>query len=175
MICFKEYLKYLIEWKGKSTSSIINFHKVIFKNKSKRKRNVIIYHFLVKSKPHERIDPLITASVNIDQTKILVVMKTCLRKTDETIWKSPFVRLSPLQLTPPISEQFFHDPPLCPCFKNKKPGGEQTMICNICKLSNSSINPNLYTNTNRRNLQLKANYFFEKYIVLLDDTKLVNN
>ena len=49
------------------------------------------------------------------------------------------------------------------------------MICNIWKLSNSSINPNLYTNTNQRNLQLKANYFFEKYIVLLDDTKLVNN
>ena len=31
------------------------------------------------------------------------------RKTNETIWK------------PPISEQFFHDPPLCPNFKNKIP------------------------------------------------------
>ena len=31
--------------------------------------NFIIYHFLVKSKPHERIDLLITASVNIYQTK----------------------------------------------------------------------------------------------------------
>ena len=33
---------------------------------------------------------------------------------------------------PPISEQFFHDPPLCLNFKNKKPlplilGGEETM------------------------------------------------
>ena len=41
----------------------------LFKNKSKRKTNFIIYHFLVKSKPHERIDLLITASVNIYRTK----------------------------------------------------------------------------------------------------------
>ena len=32
------------------------FTKNIFKNKSKRKRNFIIYHFLVENKPHERID-----------------------------------------------------------------------------------------------------------------------
>ena len=32
-------------------------------------RNFIIYHFLVESKPHERIDLLITASMNIYQTK----------------------------------------------------------------------------------------------------------
>ena len=44
-------------------------YKVILKNKSKRKRNFIIYHFLVESKPHEKIDLLITASVNIYQTK----------------------------------------------------------------------------------------------------------
>ena len=49
----------------------------LFKNKSKRKINFTIYHFLVKSKPHERIDLLITASVNIYQTKIPIVMKTC--------------------------------------------------------------------------------------------------
>ena len=44
-----------------------------------RKRNFIIYHFPVKSKPHERIDLLITASVDIYQTKksIPIVMKTC--------------------------------------------------------------------------------------------------
>ena len=30
--------------------------KNIFKNKSERKRNFIIHHFLVESKPHERID-----------------------------------------------------------------------------------------------------------------------
>ena len=45
------------------------FTKIIFKNKTKRKTNFIIYHFLVKSKPHERIDLFITASVNIYQTK----------------------------------------------------------------------------------------------------------
>ena len=27
----------------------------------------------------------------------------------------------PLSTNPPISEQFFHDPPLCPNFKDKKP------------------------------------------------------
>ena len=41
----------------------------------------MIYHFLVESKPHERIDLLITASMNIYQTKkekksIPIVMKT---------------------------------------------------------------------------------------------------
>ena len=35
-----------------------NFHKITGKNKSKKKRN-FIYHFLVKSKPHERIDLLL--------------------------------------------------------------------------------------------------------------------
>ena len=43
----------------------------------------MIYHFQVESKPHERIDLLITASVNIYQKKkkkkksVPVVMKTC--------------------------------------------------------------------------------------------------
>ena len=41
----------------------------MFENKSKRKRKFIIYHFLVERKAHERIDLLITASVNIYQTK----------------------------------------------------------------------------------------------------------
>ena len=27
----------------------------------------------------------------------------------------------PLSTNPPISEQFFHDPPLCPNFKNQNP------------------------------------------------------
>ena len=35
-----------------------------------------------------------------------------LRRTDETIWKPP-------STNPPISEQFFHDHPLCPNFKKK--------------------------------------------------------
>ena len=37
--------------------------------KIKEDKNVIIYHFLVESKPHERIDLIITAGVNIYQTK----------------------------------------------------------------------------------------------------------
>ena len=59
-------------------SLIIKFSKNKFKNKSKRKRNFIVYHFLVESKPHERMDLLITASMDIYQTKkcIPLVMKT---------------------------------------------------------------------------------------------------
>ena len=41
---------------------------------------------------------------------------------------SLFLRGSPLSTNPPIFEQFFHDHPLCPNFKNKTPslmlGGE---------------------------------------------------
>ena len=50
-------------------SLIIKFSQKIFKNKRKRKRNFTIYHFLVESKPHERINLLIAPSVNIYQTK----------------------------------------------------------------------------------------------------------
>ena len=42
-------------------------------------------------------------------------MKTCLRTTDEAIWDPP------LSNNPPISEHFFHNPPLYPNFKNKNP------------------------------------------------------
>ena len=48
---------------------MIKFSQNIFKNKSKRKRNFIINHFLAESKPHERIGLLITASVNIYQKR----------------------------------------------------------------------------------------------------------
>ena len=37
----------------------------MFKNKRTKGKKFIIYHFRVESKPHERIDLLITASVNI--------------------------------------------------------------------------------------------------------------
>ena len=45
-----------------------------------------------------------------------------LRKTDETIWNPFYLREpSPLSTNPPTSEQFFHDPPFCPNFKNEIP------------------------------------------------------
>ena len=87
------------------------------------RENNISYHFLVESKPHERIDLLITESVNIYQTKKEEKKYSSnnedilfWRKTDETIWKFP-----PFYLTPLFLRQFFHDHPLCPNFKNKKP------------------------------------------------------
>ena len=46
------------------------------------------------------------------------------RKTDETIWKPPLSKRTPpppLSTNPPISETYFHDPPLWPIFKNKNP------------------------------------------------------
>ena len=63
----------------------------------------------MESKPHERIDLL---SVNIFQTKksILIVMKTCLRETDEAIWESPF------QLTPPPRPLFLSNIFITPLF-----------------------------------------------------------
>ena len=48
---------------------------------------------------------------------------------------------TPLSTNPPISEQFFHDPPLCPNFKNKKPPPnfreEETMV-SVSKLIKDS-------------------------------------
>ena len=67
------------------------FTKLYLKIRVKGKE--ISYHFLVKSKPHERIDLLITASVNIYQTKKKYSNSNenmlFLRKTGETIWKPP--------------------------------------------------------------------------------------
>ena len=50
-------------------------------------------------------------------------MKTCFseRKTYKIIWKPPLSKRSPhLSTNHHISEQFFHDRPLSPNFKNKK-------------------------------------------------------
>ena len=33
----------------------------------------------------------------------------------------PLSKRNPLSTNPPISEQFFHDPPLCSNFKQKRP------------------------------------------------------
>ena len=45
------------------------FTKNIFINKTKQKRNLTKFNFLVGSKLYERIDLLITGSINIYQTK----------------------------------------------------------------------------------------------------------
>ena len=45
------------------------FTKNIFINKSKQKRNLTKFNFLVGSKLYERIDLLITGSINIYHTK----------------------------------------------------------------------------------------------------------
>ena len=87
----------------------------MFKNKSKRKRNVTVHHFLVESKPHERIDLLITARVNVYRTKksISIVMKTFLeKKKKETIWRLPFLRepSSPFSTNPLSLSNFFMTP-----------------------------------------------------------------
>ena len=114
--------------------NIVN-NEILVKNKSKRKRNFIIYHFVVKRKPYERIDQLITTSVHIYQTKKNpIVMYTCF--SEGKLMKqlgNPFLsKRTPLSTKPPIYGQFFHDPPLCPNFKNKNPPlnfrGEETMV-----------------------------------------------
>ena len=82
-----------------------------------RKINFITYHFLVKRKPHEKIDLLIT------EKSIPIVMKTCFSKGKlmKQFGNPPLSKKSPLSTNPPISEQYFHDPHLCPNFKNEKP------------------------------------------------------
>ena len=83
--------------------------------------NFIIYHFLVKSKPHERIDLMITASVNIYQTKIPIVMKTCFSygKLIQQFGTPP--PPPPLQLTPLFLRNFFMTPLFAQISKTRHP------------------------------------------------------
>ena len=71
-----------------------------------------IYHFLVISKPHERIDLLITTSVNIYQGKLMKQFGNPPQRTPP-----------PFPLIPLFLSNFFMTPPspLCPNFKNKNP------------------------------------------------------
>ena len=50
-------------------------------------------------------------------------MKTCFSegKLMKQFGNPPFLRYPPLSANLLIFEQFFHDPPLCPNFKNKNP------------------------------------------------------
>ena len=73
-------------------------------------------------------------------------MKTCFSegKLIKQFGNTPLSkRTTPLSTNPPISDQFFHDPPFCPNFKNKNPppsalisGGEETMILPLSKTAN---------------------------------------
>ena len=111
------------------------FTKNIFKNNSKRKRNFMIYHFLVESKLYERIDLLITANVNIftrknKEKKQCYLSEGKLMKQFGTL-PPFFLREAPLStLTPLFLSKFFMTAPLCPNFKNMKPPlmGEETMF-----------------------------------------------
>ena len=86
----------------------------------KRKRNFIIYHFLVKSKPHERIDLLITASGNIYLTikSITIVMKTCFSYRKQI---KPFGTPSSLSTNPLFLSNFFMTPLLVQISKTTPP------------------------------------------------------
>ena len=66
-------------------------------------------------------------------------MKTCFsagKLTKQFGNPPPFLREPPLSINPPISEQFFHDPPVSPNLKSKNPtsplilGGRK--LCILC-------------------------------------------
>ena len=67
---------------------------------------------------------------------------------------SCFLREPPLSTNPPISEQFFHYPPLCPNVINKKPpprilGEEETMGVNknvVARVSHKEYKDSLLNN-----------------------------
>ena len=93
-------------------SLIIKFSQNVFKNKSMMKRNFIMYHFLVESKPHERIDLLITASMNIYQIKKSneIVMKAFLKEKWWNNLEAPVSKRTPLFQPIPYLWVIFYDP-----------------------------------------------------------------
>ena len=81
-------------------------------------------------------------------------MKTCFSegKLMKQFGNPPFLKEPPFSTNPPISEQFFHDPPLCPNFENKNPPlnfrrGEETMLV--------FFNPSMQNNENWPNILYK--------------------
>ena len=79
--------------------------------------------FLVESKPHERIDLLITASVNIYQTKksIPIVMKTFLKEKWWNNLETPLSKRTPLSTNPLSLSNFFMTPLFVRISKTKTP------------------------------------------------------
>ena len=129
--------------------SLIIKISLFFKDKSQRKRNFIVCHFLVESKPHERIDLLIAANMNVYQTKkrtksISIVIKTCFseEKLIKQFGNLLFLKELPFQLIPLILSNFsMTSYPLCPNFKNKPPlptpnfRGRTMALLNQCYLT----------------------------------------
>ena len=88
----------------------------------------MMYHFLVESKPHEKIDLLITASAIKQKNKkrtIPTVMKTCFSegKLMKQFGPSPplLSKRTSLFNGPPISEQFFMTPLFVQILKMRNP------------------------------------------------------
>ena len=72
---------------------------------------------------------------NLPDKKYPIVVKTCFSegKLMKQLGNPHLSKRNPPFNLPPISEKFFHDPPLCPNFKNKKHppnfrGGKETMM-----------------------------------------------
>ena len=96
---------------------------MIIKHKSKRKRNFIIYHFLVKRKPHERSD--YKNCEYLPDKKIPIVMKTSFSegKLTKQFGNPLFLRGPPLpfQLTPLFLSNFFMTPLFFKISKTRNP------------------------------------------------------
>ena len=107
-------------------SLIIKCSQNIFKNNSKRKRNSIIYHFVVERNPHERIDLLIRANVNIYQAK-----KTYSNSNENFSERKMIKQFGNPLSTNPLSPSNFFMTPFCPNFKKQETPpncrGEETM------------------------------------------------
>ena len=85
-----------------------------------------MYHFLLKGKPHQRIDLLITTSVNIYKTKKNpIVMKICFSEgklIKQFRTPPPLSKRTPFSTNPPpYFWAIFSEPSLCPNLKNKNP------------------------------------------------------
>ena len=120
-IYFQEYLKFLMKYKCKLMSLIIRFSQNIFKNKSKRGKNLVSFSRRKNKRIDERIDLLILTRVNIYSNNNGNFSERKMKQ----FGNPPFLTelpppSSPVQLTP-ISEQFFHDLFLCLNLENKNP------------------------------------------------------
>ena len=107
-----------------------------------------IYHFLVESKPHERMDLLITASVNIYQTKKKYFNNNENFSARKVMKQSgtplPFLRESSFQLTPYLWAIFPWPLSLSKFQKQDPPplilGGRKLWVNGYCKFLKCKFN-----------------------------------